>query len=151
MSLVPSSRPFTVPLSRSIFTNNLFDEVDRVINSHLSKDFVTSPMKSSMPKVNTYIENDQYVIEANVAGWPEDKLHVEVEQSDGYINLHIRGDELDKRESILQELSRRAFYRIFKLEGVSPDPTVLLKDGILKCVFNLVKKEPVRKSVTINK
>lgn len=140
-----------VPLSRSVFTNNLFDEVDRVINSHLSKDFITSPMKSSVPKVNTYVENDQYVIEANVAGWPEDKLHIEVEESEGYINLHIRGDELEKRDCIVGELSRRAFYRIFKLEGVSPEPSVVLKDGILKCSFNFVKKDPVRKTVAISK
>lgn len=140
-----------VPLSRSVFTNNLFDEVDRVINSHLTKDFITSPMKSSVPKVNTYVENDQYVIEANVAGWPEDKLHIEVEESDGYVNLHVRGDELEKRDCIVSELSRRAFYRIFKLEGVSPEPSVVLKDGILKCAFNFVKKEPVRKTVVISK
>lgn len=141
-----------VPLSdvRSVFTNKLFEELDSLINKELSKDWVTSPMKSQFPKVNAYLENGQYVIEANVAGWPKDKIHLEVEEQDGYINLHIRGEELEKRNAVLQELSRRAFYRIFKLEGVRPDPDVKLEDGILKIVFNMAKTEPTKKVLTIS-
>lgn len=102
------------------------------------------------PKVNAYLENNKYVIEANVAGWPKDKIHLEIEEQNGHVNLYINGEDLEKRNLVLQELERRAFYRVFKLEGVQSDPKAKLEGGILKIVFNVVKTEPVKKVLTIS-
>lgn len=151
---------------------NVFDIFDQMANNFLDNFFDPANQKSlkdvvrtsSYPKIDVFIKDDKYHIEASVPGMTSDSLNVEVRSvetqdpvfalKDVYKLLEITGTSqtlTEGTEWIKRELKRSAFSKSFILpENLIEhpnEPDVVLKNGILSISWNLIKTKQEPKMV----
>jgi HSP20 family protein len=153
------------PITRDDFFSPVSQEMDRLFNEVFGKKFLSGVQhQSNCPRMNVYEKDGKLIMEAAVAGIPEDDIHVSI-LSDGILEISGKVDLTNQKDTpnyLIHELST-SFKRQLRLpdsvlreEGgdiLAPEAT--LKDGILTIVFTLswfkTPKEPEVKKIEIKK
>lgn len=107
-------------------------------------------MKSNTgyPKLDVFVNKDNYVIQASVPGVKPEDLTIEIQEENGIRYAKISGKmseeysfKDDDTNWQTKELCRRAFQRVVAIpENITGDPDAMIKDGIMSLTWGLPKE-----------
>lgn len=97
-------------------------------------EYIPKYAKAFLP-YNYYKKDNNYILELALAGYSKEQLEVIVK--DDYINIKSKVDEkvTEPDYMIYNKIARRAFDFLFPIASMYKVTDVLLKDGILKIIF----------------
>jgi len=125
---------------RYYLTNNNFNDMAGDLNNLFGDFFdnLSSPINSKVPSVDIFEDADAYTIEAELPGFKEENVSINVEKH--VLNLKSLKDE-DKKEKqrkvLIKERSSYKFERSFRLpEGVDEEKiSAEFSNGVLKILI----------------
>lgn len=113
-------------------SDNYFDDMDKMISEFMS---ISRGNKGFMPAVDMYEDNDNVVVETQLAGIDLEKINISIEND----VLCIKGEgekktEVEEKNYYRKEIRRGNFYRSIPLPTrVDGDKaSAVAEDGILK-------------------
>ncbi|MFW6238534.1 MAG: Hsp20/alpha crystallin family protein [Halanaerobiales bacterium] len=120
-------------------------ETDDVFDSLMSDFFNWTDRFETGFKTDIKETENEYVIEAELAGMSKDDINIEVDE-DNYLTITAQSEEVHEEEKenyIRRERSRGRYARRFYLENVNEDEIKAeYENGILEVI--LPKEEPTR-------
>ncbi|HNV12909.1 MAG TPA: Hsp20/alpha crystallin family protein [bacterium] len=127
-------------------SDNYFDEMDKVFNEFLPS---SRSVSGFIPAVDMYEDNDNVIVETQLAGIDPEKVDISIEND----ILSIKGEgerktEVDEKNYYRKEIRRGSFYRSVPLPTrVSGDEaSAVAEGGILKIT---IPKAPEAKPKSI--
>lgn len=154
MNLTLSSRNGYLAPRRVDLFSEISKELDFAINGIFGHDFFSGLGKKGRgyPLMDAIKTTDGWILQYSVPGVDKDDLNVELTEDEQGRLITVSGflheDFIDKTDNYaIRELSGQEFRRIVRLpEDISDDePSVSLKDGILRVKFGLKKIAPENK------
>ena len=130
---------------------DLISPIEQVFDKFFEDFFHSNPLskiKSSQgfPRMNLCEGNGEFVVFLSVPGMGSDDIDVEVDSSNV---LTVRGKMSSAYQApegsfyYLRELRQSAFERSVQLpKHVVGDPEAIMKDGVLKLIWNIIEKKP---------
>jgi HSP20 family protein len=135
---------YLIPYSRTSFSNPLMEEFDKLFDSFFSNSFDIRPTtKNQKPKLNAYVKDDKYCIDAFIPFATKDDIALEIEENLLKLTINAHHDkEIKEDDFIIRELSRGQMVRVLQLGDTVNKETAKssFKDGILHIEFENTKK-----------
>jgi len=125
---------------RYYLTNNNFNDMAGDLNNLFGDFFdnLSSPINSKIPSVDIFEDSDAYTIEAELPGFKEENVSINVEKH--VLNLKSLKEENkqeDKRKVLIKERNSYKFERSFRLpEGVDEEKiSAEFSNGVLRILI----------------
>lgn len=122
-------------------TSNLYKEMDDFFNSF----FKESPdWDYNSPKVNVLENDDAYIIEAELPGYSEKDIEVQVK--DNHLIIETIKEDNDDKKYLVQERSVKKYKRTFSLPKNCDKDKIeaSMQNGVLRLTINKQEKKEAK-------
>lgn len=157
MSYLTKKNNFLSPRRIDLFSE-VSKDVDQVLNEVFGSPFFNGKKSKGYPLVDAIrTEEEKLILQYSVPGVSSENLNVEIETDEQGKFVAVSGSlskDYTHKESLYQirELSSQEFRRVIRLpeDVTDEDPKAILKDGILKLIFETKPEKITQKSKKIN-